>query len=248
MLNANDSSFYTYPDIIGPRVIAKSLCNSGGDLVPANAGNNIHWSLQTSAKAQAARDRQILEQLLAISGLAHSSVIAAKLLNDHGSLAAVLSANSEVTEGKAEFTVLALVQAALFEVARIRMTDRVNLTSAKDVIEYLIVAMAHLPVEEVRVLFLDTKNRLIRDEVVSRGTISEAPIYPREILKRAITLGASATILAHNHPSGDPEPSDHDILATRRLAAGGYEIGITLHDHIIIGRNGWISLREREQI
>lgn len=125
------------------------------------------------------------------------------------------------------------------------MLDRICLSKAADVIEYLIVAMARLPVEEVRVLFLDSKNRLISDEVVSRGTISEAPIYPREILKRALALDATALILAHNHPSGDPNPSEGDIDATRRLLKAGKELGLTVHDHIIVGSEGWISLRDR---
>tara|TARA_R110002124_G_scaffold88913_1_gene227770 strand:+ start:1029 stop:1442 length:414 start_codon:yes stop_codon:yes gene_type:complete len=124
------------------------------------------------------------------------------------------------------------------------MLDRISLSKAADVIEYLVVAMARLPIEEVRVLFLDSKNRLISDEVVSRGTISEAPIYPREILKRSLALDATALILAHNHPSGDPKPSENDIDATLRLVKAGKELGLTVHDHIIVGREGWISLRD----
>ncbi len=124
------------------------------------------------------------------------------------------------------------------------MLERICLSKATDVIEYLIVAMARLPLEEVRVLFLDSKNRLISDEVVSRGTVSEAPIYPREILKRSLALDASALILAHNHPSGDPSPSEGDIEATRRLLTASEELGLTVHDHIIIGREGWVSLRD----
>ena len=122
--------------------------------------------------------------------------------------------------------------------------NRISLSKAADVIEYLVVAMARLPVEEVRVLFLDSKNRLISDEVVSRGTISEAPIYPREILKRSLALDATALILAHNHPSGDPSPSEGDIEATNKLLKAGREIGLTVHDHIIVGREGWTSLRD----
>ncbi|WP_321327744.1 JAB domain-containing protein [uncultured Parasphingorhabdus sp.] len=139
---------------------------------------------------------------------------------------------------------MSLVREAMLVSSKDRMLDRVCLSRADDVIEYLIVAMARLPVEEVRVLFLDSKNRLIRDEVVSRGTISEAPIYPREILKRALTVDASALILAHNHPSGDPEPSEGDIDATRRLLKAAKELGLTVHDHIIVGSEGWISLRD----
>ncbi len=124
------------------------------------------------------------------------------------------------------------------------MLDRICLSKAADVIEYLVIAMARLPIEEVRVLFLDSKNRLICDEVVSRGTISEAPIYPREILKRSLVLDATALIIAHNHPSGDPKPSEVDVEATCRLVKAGKELGLTVHDHIIVGSEGWISLRD----
>lgn len=124
------------------------------------------------------------------------------------------------------------------------MLDRICLSKATDVIEYLVIAMARLPIEEVRVLFLDSKNRLICDEVVSRGTISEAPIYPREILKRSLILDATALIIAHNHPSGDPKPSEVDVEATRKLVKAGKELGLMVHDHIIVGSEGWISLRD----
>lgn len=140
--------------------------------------------------------------------------------------------------------ILALVREAMLVSFKDEMLDRVCLSKAADVIEYLVIAMSRLPVEEVRVLFLDSKNRLISDEVVSRGTISEAPIYPREILKRSLALDATALILAHNHPSGDPTPSNGDIEATHRLVNAGKELGLTVHDHIIVGSEGWISLRE----
>ena len=128
--------------------------------------------------------------------------------------------------------------------SRDRMIDRISLSQAGDVIEYLVTAMARLSVEEVRVLFLDGKNRLISDEIVSRGTISEAPIYPREILKRALVVAATALIIAHNHPSGDPKPSQGDLEITTRLIQAGKELGLTIHDHIIVGSEGWTSLRD----
>ena len=128
--------------------------------------------------------------------------------------------------------------------SRDRMIDRISLSQAGDVIEYLVTAMARLSVEEVRVLFLDGKNRLISDEIVSRGTISEAPIYPREILKRALVVDATALIIAHNHPSGDPKPSQGDLEITTRLIQAGKELGLTIHDHIIVGSEGWTSLRD----
>jgi len=170
--------------------------------------------------------------------------VAESLIAEFGSFAAVLYSDSRATESNPGRAILAVVREAMLISSKDKMLDRVCLSKATDVIEYLIVAMARLPVEEVRVLFLDSKNRLISDEVVSRGSISEAPIYPREILKRALALDATALILAHNHPSGDPSPSDGDIEATSRLLKAAKELGLTVHDHIIVGSEGWISLRD----
>jgi len=155
-----------------------------------------------------------------------------------------LHSDSRAAKSNPARAILSLVREAMLVSSKDEMLDRVHLSKAADVIEYLVVAMARLPVEEVRVLFLDSKNRLISDEVVSRGTISEAPIYPREILKRSLALDAAALILAHNHPSGDPSPSEGDIDATRRLLKAASELGLTVHDHIIVGSEGWISLRD----
>ena len=166
------------------------------------------------------------------------------LIDEFGSFAAVLYSDSRAAESNPGRAILSVVRDAMLISSKEKMVDRICLSKATDVIEYLIVAMARLPVEEVRVLFLDCKNRLIRDEVVSRGSISEAPIYPREILKRALALDASALILAHNHPSGDPSPSDGDIDATSRLLKAAKELGMTVHDHIIVGSEGWVSLRD----
>ena len=166
------------------------------------------------------------------------------MIAQYGSIGAALHADCQPAEAHPARALLSLVHEAMLVSSRETMIDRVSLSKASDVIEYLVIAMARLPVEEVRVLFLDSKNRLISDEVVSRGTISEAPIYPREILKRSLALDASALILAHNHPSGDPKPSEGDIDATLRLVKAGKALGLTVHDHIIVGREGWISLRD----
>lgn len=108
---------------------------------------------------------------------------------------------------------------------------------------YLLAAMAHQPVEQLRVLYLNTRNRLLCDEMVVEGSINITPVYPREIMKRSLEVGATALILAHNHPSGDPQPSDEDIRVTRTIAAAGAALDIKLHDHVIVARSGWISLR-----
>ena len=111
------------------------------------------------------------------------------------------------------------------------------------VMDYLFAAMAHEPVEQLRVLYLNTRNRLLFDETVVEGSVNIAPIYPREIVRRSLEVGATALILAHNHPSGDPRPSDEDIRVTRLVAAAAGALDIRLHDHVIVARSGWISLR-----
>jgi DNA repair protein RadC len=103
--------------------------------------------------------------------------------------------------------------------------------------------MAHEPVEQLRVLYLNTRNRLLLDETAIEGSINVAPIYPREIVRRSLEVGATALILAHNHPSGDPKPSGEDIRVTRLVAAAGGALDIKLHDHVIVARSGWISFR-----
>ena len=110
-------------------------------------------------------------------------------------------------------------------------------------IDYLHAGLAFSPVEQLRALFLDTHNRLILDEVLCSGTVNESALFPREIIRRALDVNATGLILLHNHPSGDHEPSEADIRMTRNLARGLREINVTLHDHLIIGRAGWKSLR-----
>lgn len=117
------------------------------------------------------------------------------------------------------------------------------MSSFTTTVEYLMLEMARLPVEHVRVLFLNTKNRLIADETIQRGTIDRAPIFPREVIKRALDLGAASVILAHNHPSGEPRPSKQDIAVTRQVQDGGRPLGIVLHDHMIFASSGWTSFR-----
>ena len=117
------------------------------------------------------------------------------------------------------------------------------LSTSQQVVDYLFADMAHARVERFRVLFLDARNRLLRDEVMGEGSINEAPIYPREIMRRALEVGASALILAHNHPSGDPQPSRKDIRTTARIAEAGRTLGIAIHDHLILSKGGWTTFR-----
>lgn len=138
---------------------------------------------------------------------------------------------------------LKLIEAAAQRMARARVMQRAVLTSWSDLIDYCHTLMAHRDTEHFRVLFLDRKNVLIADEEQARGTVDHVPVYPREVVKRALELNASALILVHNHPSGDPTPSSADLAMTRQIIDAGALLGITLHDHLIIGKSREVSLR-----
>jgi len=136
------------------------------------------------------------------------------------------------------------VQAAALRLSREELKQTFVLNSWDRLIDYLTVHLARERVEEVHVLFLDTRNRLIADEVQGRGTVNHTPVYPREVVKRALELQATAMILVHNHPSGDPTPSRADIEMTGEIKAAATVFGIVLHDHIIIGNGRHVSLRQ----
>ena len=138
---------------------------------------------------------------------------------------------------------LNLLHELLQRAARAEFARRPVISSWSALLDYVRTAIQHEPREQVRVLYLDTKNQLIRDEVTSRGTTNHAPLYPREVMRRALELSASSVILVHNHPSGDPSPSRADIDITRAIAAAGKPLGIAVHDHLIIGARGHASLR-----
>ena len=171
-----------------------------------------------------------------------------ELVSHFGSFAAVVAAPpGELARisgmSEAAVTRLKLIQAAALRLARSELRGKPLLTSWDQLMDYLTACLARERVEHLRVLFLDTKNRLIADETLARGTVNHAPVYPREVLRRAIDLHASALILVHNHPSGDPTPSEADIGTTQAIAAAGQLLSIVLHDHVIIGNGRWVSLR-----
>ena len=138
---------------------------------------------------------------------------------------------------------LATLRAAMLHALRREALRGPVLGNSRAVIDYLIAAMAHEPVEQLRVLYLNTRNRLLLEEIVAEGSVDTAPIYPREIVRRSLEIGATALVIAHNHPSGDPGPSGEDIRLTRLLLAAAGALDIRLHDHVIVARSGWISLR-----
>ena len=145
--------------------------------------------------------------------------------------------------GPDEITDIMLVQEAAARIARGEIRKRTVVSSWTALLAYVRVVMAHESREQFRVLFLDKKNGIILDEVMNRGTIDHAPVYPREVIRRALEVDASAVILVHNHPSGDPTPSAADVDMTRQVIEAGRPLRITVHDHIVVGCEGVASLK-----
>jgi len=138
---------------------------------------------------------------------------------------------------------LRLLQEAALRIGRGEVAKRPVISSWSALIAYTKAALAHEPREQFRVLFLDKKNQLIVDEVMNEGTVDHAPVYPREVARRALELSASAVILVHNHPSGDPTPSGADIDMTRQVIEAGRALKIAVHDHLVVGREGVASFK-----
>ena len=174
--------------------------------------------------------------------------LAKALLKQFDSFAGVINAEpahlAEV-KGVGETTIGALktIQAAAVRLVRAEVMDRPVLGNWQALIDYCRASMGHEKTERFRILFLNRKNVLIADEVQQKGTVDHTPVYPREVVKRALELGASALIMVHNHPSGDPTPSQADIEMTREVQAAGEKLGITLHDHLVVSRGGHNSFK-----
>ena len=145
--------------------------------------------------------------------------------------------------GEAVITELKIIEAAAQRMMRARVMNQPVLSSWDALLDYCHTTMAHRETEQFRILFLDRKNVLIADEEQAKGTVDHVPVYPREVVKRALELNASALILVHNHPSGDPTPSDADISMTHQVQDAAQVLGLTLHDHLIIGKSREISFR-----
>lgn len=206
-------------------------------------------------------DYELLELLLFFS-IRYIDVkpLAKRLLDEFGSLGGLLAAAPERLEAvlfsddlyqaervrtDSEFTIVHLkaMQRMLQRVLAEDVKAKPVISSWQALLDYLKVALGHEPIEQFRVLFLDKKNILIRDEVQQRGTVDHTPLYPREIAKRGLELGASAIIMVHNHPSGDPTPSRADIEMTKQVEAALTPIRVTLHDHLIIGKDRHLSFK-----
>jgi DNA repair protein RadC len=194
------------------------------------------------------RDLELLARLFRNHGLGVRSLpLAVHLLAQTGDLGSLIATSPERLRQlgvlKSELAILASVNEAIATVLHRRARDRPLLNDANAVLDYLHASMAYLHHEVFRVLFLNSRNHLMHDEIMFRGTLDQAPAYPREIVLRALEVGSAALIVVHNHPSGDPEPSREDIAFTRRLTAACAAMDITVHDHLIIGQSGHSSLR-----
>ncbi|WP_099824915.1 RadC family protein [Oceaniglobus indicus] len=199
--------------------------------------------------AAAIPDYEMLELLL-FRAIPRQDVkpLARRLMDTFGDLGRVLSASPEQLldvpgVGEAVMQDLKIVEAAAHRIARAKVMQRPVVSSWEAVLDYCHTTMAHRETEQFRILFLDRKNVLIADEEQGKGTVDHVPVYPREVVKRALSLNASAIILVHNHPSGDPTPSDSDITMTTQIDDACRALGIVLHDHLIVGKSTELSFR-----
>jgi DNA repair protein RadC len=206
------------------------------------------------AGPEALPDYELLEMVLfrAISR-GDTKPLAKDLIAKFGSFAEVISAAPERLKevsgvGEAIVTEFKLIRASALRFMKGEIINRPLLSSWSAILEYCRASMAFEHKEQFRILFLDKKNQLIADEVQQEGTVDHTPVYTREVMKRALELSASAIILAHNHPSGDPTPSFADIDMTQKIIDAGMKLGITVHDHVIVGREGHTSFRSSKLI
>jgi DNA repair protein RadC len=202
-----------------------------------------------SAGPEALPDYELLELVL-FSAIPRRDTkpLAKRLLERFGSFAEVINAPPERLRevkgvGEAAITQLKIVRAGALRLMRGGIMDRPVLGSWNAVLDYCRAAMGFEAREQFRILFLDRKNRLIADEVQQQGTVDHTPVYIREVVKRALELSASAIVLVHNHPSGDPTPSRADVEMTRQIVEAAKPLGIAIHDHVIVGRQGHASLK-----
>ncbi|MDA4848753.1 RadC family protein [Hoeflea poritis] len=202
-----------------------------------------------SAGPEALADYELLELLLfRLIPRRDTKPVAKALLEKFGSLAEVLGAPETLLRevpgiGETVASDLKVIAALTQRMLQTRILDQPVLASWSAVVDYCKAAMAFERREQFRILFLDKKNKLIADEVQQSGTVDHTPVYPREVVRRALELSATAIILVHNHPSGDPTPSRADVEMTHRIIEAAAPLDIIIHDHIIIGRGGHASLK-----
>jgi len=202
-----------------------------------------------TAGADAIADHELLEMVLFLAlPRRDTKSIARVLLARFGSFANAIAAPvpdllAVEQLGRSGVAALKTVQAASLRLVRAELLGQPVLTNWDRLMEYLQASLARERVEQFHVLFLDNRNRLIADEAQARGTVNHTPVYPREVVKRALELHATALILVHNHPSGDPTPSAEDVAMTAEIGRAATALSITLHDHVVVGNGAWTSLR-----
>lgn len=230
-----------FADLLGPQPAAP----------PGSDGHRDRMrSRLLTAGPDALADHELLEMVLFLAlPRRDTKSIARHLIARFGSFAATIAAPAPdllAIEGMGEAAIAALktVQAAALRLGRAELINQPILNNWDRLMSYLTAALARERIEQFHILFLDNKNRLLADEAQSRGTVNHTPVYPREVVKRALELHATAIILVHNHPSGDPTPSKDDIAMTNEIKDATTTLGITLHDHIIIGNGRWTSFRQ----
>jgi DNA repair protein RadC len=241
------------PDTAGPG------CSGPRDGGPGHGGHRERLRTRAAAAGlEALPDYEALELFL-FRSIPQRDVkpLAKALIARFGSLAAVLAASAEdlqsvrvadargrlLKAGKETALDLRLLHEISRRVALEPLKGRTVISSWSQLLAYVRLALAHETREQFRVLFLDKKNQLIADEVMNRGTVDHAPVYPREVMRRALELAASAVILVHNHPSGDPRPSRADIEMTGEVVEAGRALRIAVHDHLVVGRDGVASFK-----
>ena len=233
-------------------------------MMPRHGGRDIRDTSEIEAKDHAGHRARLRDRLLGGGGLLDHELIeyllmtaiprrdtkpmAKALLREFHDIGGVLTADPIALQrvdgiGETAAATIKIAQACALRLVQAEAMKRPVLSNWQALLDYLHADMAHHGVERVRVLHLNTRNMLIRDELMGQGSIDQAPVYVREVIRRAIDFGSAALILVHNHPSGDPSPSRADIDVTRAIAEAGKRLGITVHDHIIIGTSGHVSLR-----
>jgi len=227
----------------------KTSLDDGAAAKPHYLGHRQRLRDRFLADPESLPDYELIELLLFLAQpRGDVKPLAKALLARFGSFADVVSADpARLREvkgtGDAAIAALKTAEAAATRLLRGRLRDQPVLSSWERLLDYCRAAMAFRETEQFRLLFLDTKNRLIADELQQRGTVNHTPVYPREVIRRALELHASALILVHNHPSGDPSPSRADIDMTLQIRNAAHAVGVRVHDHVIVGRAGHVSFK-----
>jgi DNA repair protein RadC len=216
---------------------------------PDAAGHRARLRARLLDAPDSLQDYEIVEYLLALAiPRRDTKPLAKALIREFGGLGPLLVAKPEALMrvkgmGEGAAAAIRIAGASAIRMLKKGTESEPVLSSWQALLDYLQADMAHIGIERVRVLHLNTKNRLIRDETISEGSIDQSAVHVREVVKRAMELGSAAIILVHNHPSGDPAPSRQDIALTQQIIEAGRPLGLSVHDHVIIGSKGHVSLR-----